>query len=780
MRRFAVVFFAGIFSLLWLGFLQPAVAQSQSATPDKSAPAKGTPAKSASVKKKPAASTRTRKKRKTISPRVRRVRRAFVASANLRAMAQQLLQDRTPTAYAGVEAYARRHAKDDADAGALAWLVVGYARTLDHDYAKAIDPLNRAKAGASELGDYVAYYLGDAYLKTAHNAEALSTLADFSKDFPDSLLVRDAHLLYANALLEEGRAQEAAALLEKDRAPVRSDLEFAIGHAYEAAGDNQKAASAFRNVYFNLPNSIEADAAGAELRKLGISGSLAERRTRADLLFKARHYAEAAHDYHDLVEEVSPANRPEVQLALAGALEKSGSSHDARKILTAMGVQNAGDAEAERLYLLSETESSTSDEEAVQRTLNELRLFGPASSWLEQALLSAGNMYLLKRDYDRAIDCFRELQQRFPNGGRASYAHWKASWLAFRQRRTDEARQGFENQIALYPDSAEIPAALYWRARLAEEEGNPAMARAFYQKLSDRFCNYYYAEFGRQRLKALPMKDLPSGDRPTEPPPHFALLDRVSSLSTAGKITATDPPDDNLRVARARLLSNGGLADAAVRELQAAASQEEDGGSWAPPEMARVYQDGGRYDRGIEIMKRTTPNYFAVDIPDLPRPYWEALFPKAYWTDLRKYSVLNGLDPYLVASLIRQESEFNALALSRANAVGLMQLLPKTGKSVAKQVKLKGYSAPQLYTPAVNLELGTRYFKEMVDKYNGQFEYALAAYNAGTDRVGDWLGQGHYRDPQEFVESIPFTETREYVQAILRNANVYRQLYGTP
>jgi len=714
-----------------------------------------------------------------MSPRVRRVRRAFVASASLRLMAQQLLQDRTPTAYAGVEAYARRHAKEDADAGALAWLVVGYARTLDHDYAKAIDPLNRAKAGASELGDYVAYYLGDAYLKTAHNAEALSTLADFSKSFPDSLLIRDAHLVYADALLEEGRAPEAAAVLEKDRAPVRSDIELAIGRAYQAAGEPKKAVSAFRNVYFNLPTSFEADAAGAELHRLGISGSVAERRTRAELLFKAKRYSDAAHDYRELLNEdqVSPEERPRVELALTGALEKGGRSHDARQILLAMGAQT-GDEEAQRLYLLSETERSTSDEEAVQRTLSELRQFGPASPWLEQALLSAGNMYLLKRDYDRAIDYFRELQQRFPNGARASYAHWKATWLAFRQGRTDEARQGFENQIALYPDSAEIPAALYWRARLAEEDGNPAMARAFYQKLSDRFHNYYYAEFGRQRLKGLSSGAAASQASPTEPPPRYALLDRVVPLSTAGKITASDPPDDNLRVARARLLSNGGLADMAVRELQAAASQED--GSWAPPEMARVYQDGGRYDRGIEIMKRSTPNYFAVDIPDLPRPYWEALFPKAYWPDLRKYSVLNGLDPYLVASLIRQESEFNALALSRANAVGLMQLLPKTGKTVAKQVKLKGYSAPQLYTPAVNLELGTRYFKDMVDKYNGQFEYALAAYNAGSDRVGDWLGQGHYRDPQEFVESIPFTETREYVQAILRNANVYRQLYGTP
>jgi soluble lytic murein transglycosylase len=796
-RSFAVAIFAAIFLLLSIGSSSPALTQSSATPSADGALAQSTPKKrgtssnatnrttetrATSAKRKAVASTSKRKPR-AVSPRVRRVRQAFVASASLRPMAQQLLQDRTPTAYAGVEAYARRHPKEDA--GALAWLVIGYSRTLDHDYGKAIDPFNRAKAGASELGDYVAYYLGDAYLNTAHNAEALATLADFSKSFPDSLLIHDAHLVYASALLEENRPKEAAALLEKDRSPIRSDVEFALGRAYEAAGDNPRAESAFRNVYFNLPNSTEADAAGRELHKLGAQGSVAECRTRADLLFKTKHYADAAHDYRDLVGEVSPTDRPQVQLALAGALEKSGQSNEARQILTAMGVQNVGDAEAERLYLLSETERSTSDEDAVQRTLDELRQFGPTSPWLEQALLSAGNMYLLKRDYDRAIDYYRELQQRFPTGARASSAHWKAAWLTFRQGRTEEARQEFEQQIALYPDSAEVPNALYWRARLAEEDGNPAMARAFYEKLSDRFRNYYYAELGRTRLKGLAgtgggsSKQGPVRDAALkEPEPHYALLDHVSPLSSARKITAAEPPDDNLRVERARLLSNGALVDAAVRELQAAASQE--GGSWAPPEMARVYQDGGRYDRGIEIMKRSTPNYFAVDLPDLPRPYWEALFPKPYWTDLCKYSVLNGLDPYLVASLIRQESEFNALALSHANAVGLMQLLPKTGKSVAKQVKLKGYSAPQLFSPAINLELGTRYFKDMVDKYNGQFEYALAAYNAGTDRVGDWLGQGHYRDPQEFVESIPFTETREYVQAILRNASVYRQLYGTP
>ena len=218
--------------------------------------------------------------------------------------------------------------------------------------------------------------------------------------------------------------------------------------------------------------------------------------------------------------------------------------------------------------------------------------------------------------------------------------------------------------------------------------------------------------------------------------------------------------------------------DFAVSEMQAAA--KEDPGSWSLAETAELFTDTGHYDRAIETMKRSVPSYFAVDISILPREYWEALFPRPYWPDLKKFSEKNGLDPYLVASLIRQESEFNPVAVSRANAVGLMQLLPKTGKVVAREEHVKHYNASELYTPTMNLQLGTRYFRGMVDKFGGSFEHALAAYNAGSDRVEDWMGQGPYRDSPEFVESIPFTETREYVQAIMRNANVYRQLYGNP
>jgi soluble lytic murein transglycosylase len=162
----------------------------------------------------------------------------------------------------------------------------------------------------------------------------------------------------------------------------------------------------------------------------------------------------------------------------------------------------------------------------------------------------------------------------------------------------------------------------------------------------------------------------------------------------------------------------------------------------------------------------------------MPEWAWNILFPKPYWNDLTRYASANRLDPYLVASLIRQESEFNPQAVSRANAWGLMQLLPPVGKKLAKEVKLRRFNQEQLTNPTINLQLGTRYFRQMVDSFGGQVEYALAAYNAGSDRVKTWQAQGPYRDVHEFVESIPFTETREYVQAIMRNATVYRLLYS--
>jgi soluble lytic murein transglycosylase len=332
--------------------------------------------------------------------------------------------------------------------------------------------------------------------------------------------------------------------------------------------------------------------------------------------------------------------------------------------------------------------------------------------------------------------------------------------------KTADAKKQFEEQITLFPNSAEVPNALYWRARIAEDEQDTAKARAYYLKLSARFRNYYYAILARERLPELKKAGVDNDP----------LLEKVpDGNEKISLIESTDGVTD-VRLQKARLLSNGALFDFAIKELQPAVNEGDK--PWAIGEIVRLHQEAGRPYTALQTLKRALPTYFAVDISTIPKPFLEALFPRPYWQDLKANSAANGLDPYLVASLIRQESEFNAGAVSHANAYGLMQLLPAVGKKVAHDVKLKPFSTARLLEPSANLKLGTRYFREMISANGGKVEYALAAYNAGSNRVADWRAGGTFRDVPEFVESIPFTETRDYVQSILRNVFVYKKVYG--
>ncbi|MGZ4812501.1 MAG: lytic transglycosylase domain-containing protein [Terriglobales bacterium] len=744
---------------IWLATSTALAAQTADTTPKTSS------------KKSTKTSAKTKRKarrKKTVSPqRIRRIRRAFVASSELKPMARQLLENRSAAAYAGVEAYARRHAHDDA--GVLANLALGYAHTLDHDPAKAIEPLKLAQARAGDLADYTTYLLGSSYQATGQTELAVATLRDFNTRYSDSIFSRDAAVAYANALVASGSPAQAAALLDKYRRPYRSDLEYVYGRALLRAGDTARGTDVLRHIYFSTPLAAEAEDAGKLLSASGeIGANYALQKARADQFAQAKRYREAAQEYRSLLPLATPEDRPAVEVALAGALHHSGDDRQARQMLESMSLTSS-ELNGERLFYLGEMARGSNDDDRFLSILAQLRQTTPTSSYLEQALLSAGNMFLLRNDYDRAIDCYREIVERFPQGKLAPYAHWKVAWLNLREGRADAARKGFEEQIALYPGSQQVPAAVYWRARLAEEEQNSPKARVYYQKLSQRFRNYYYAELARERLQELKHSSATDSD---------PVLEKIPPIQLTSAYTRVQPPADDLRAQKAELLQNGGLTEFAIRELRMAA-EEEDGASWATAEIARLYRDNGQYYRALQVLKRAVPSYFAMDLEALPRPYWEDLFPRPWWTDVKKYSSNNGLDPFLVASLIRQESEFNPEAISHANAWGLMQVLPSTGKKLAHSMKVH-YSNEQLLTPNYNLQLGTRYFRELVDHFNGKVEYALAAYNAGTDRVDSWLSNGKYRDAQEFVESIPFTETREYVQSVLRNATVYKRLYGTP
>ena len=226
---------------------------------------------------------------------------------------------------------------------------------------------------------------------------------------------------------------------------------------------------------------------------------------------------------------------------------------------------------------------------------------------------------------------------------------------------------------------------------------------------------------------------------------------------------------------KAKLLANAALNEYIGPEINVS----EGAAQWGTLAQAQIYASYGEYTRELQAMKRSGISFFALSINKVPQEYWRLIFPQPYWSDLVTDSGRNGLDPYLVASLIRQESEFNAGAVSPAKAYGLMQLLASVGKENAKKEGLKGFQPAQLLNPAINLQLGTRNLKGVLDRFGGQPEYALAAYNAGDVPVRQWMAMGDYKDIPEFVESIPYTETREYVQAIMRNREMYRALYSS-
>jgi soluble lytic murein transglycosylase len=694
-----------------------------------------------------------------------RISRAFVASADLKPMAQQLLADRTPQAYSAVEGYARK--QSSADAAAMAWMVLGYAHYLDKDYVAARTAWQQTAALEPVIGDYLTWLKASSFQGENKPPQVVATLEGFEQKYPDSLNLHDVQLLYAGALIASDEPRRAVAYLEKRRQPEQPDLELLLARAYMTAGDKNKATDVFRRIYFQLPLSSEADAAATELKALGEPrpvGSFEQRHARAESLLKGKRYQDAVSELSPLVEQAPTAQLTDLQLDYGSALYRARRHDDARHVFEDVfrNQSSSVDQKAQALYFLAEVARERDDTARHADLIGQLRLLAPASPWLQEALFSAGNMYMLRGEFETSVRFYSELYHRQPSGRYASLAHWKTAWLTYRLGKKDEAAQLFDEHLAQYPASAEVPAALYWRGRTAEDRGDQPLARAYYQKLSETFRHYYYANLSRSRL------DKMAGNQVTDPP----QLDKLPPAATPPK--NWDTPTGNLRAQKAQLLANAALYDFAIKELQAATTGLP---PWLAKSQADVYSEQGSYIRAIETMKRAFPGYFAVEIDQVPRPVWEALFPRAYWDDLKRHSAEHQLDPYLVASLIRQESEFNPGAISRANAMGLMQLLPSVGKHLAKEAKLRRFSTDDLLTPGVNLQLGTRYFKRTVDHYDGQVEYALAAYNAGENRVEEWRSRGKYRDIEEFVESIPFTETREYVQAILRNAVFYKLLY---
>lgn len=640
-------------------------------------------------------------------------------------------------------------------------LIDGVARYRAGEYAAALPLVSRPSLASTPLADYAKYYEGLTKLRLSQAADARRVLEELRARQPVGNLSIAASLAAGEAAQADGDHAAAVRIYEQlaaNKQAVSDDVLMRLGHAAAAAGDRKKAAEAFLRVYYEYPLTDAATTAGSELASLqdqiartGYKSDLG----RAQQLFGARRYAEAQDAFQRLQGEVSGDDRELVDLRVAEShfyLKRYAAARDGLRPYLERASRKA---EARFFYLSALRELGDHAQfTALSRAL--IDEF-PGTSWAEETLNNLARHYVLLNDDAQAAAFYAELYEKFPKGAQAERAAWRAGWWQYKLGNYAEAIRIFESAAATFPRSDYRPPYLYWSARAHEKLGDASNANARLRLIFTDYANSYY---GRLAARIL-----------TRRAGVFRASDNIVPVSYQ-PIPVRDPLPNEGRI---RLLLANGLYDDALNELRYA--QRAWGTSSAiDATIAWAYHRKGELRRAITLMRRAYPQHLTAE-QRLPVEILQVIFPLTYWDSIRRYSAQHDLDPYLVAALIAQESTFDPDAISVANAYGLMQIVPATGRSLARALGIRRFSTPMLLNGDTNIRLGTLYFSRLVEQFGG-VHYALASYNAGEHRVVRWKAERPGIGQEEFIDDIPFPETQNYVKRILGTAEDYRQLYA--
>jgi soluble lytic murein transglycosylase len=661
---------------------------------------------------------------------------------------------------------------------ALSDLAAAVKLEIDSDFAKALPILSQPFVQQGALGEYALYYLGLAELRLGRPANALRTFQAVGARPPFGYLLEAAALREAEC--EEAMGDQAAALeiyerLSNRKTTAPDDVLMRMGRVAKAVGDTEKAIAAYSRLVYEHPFSDAAPGASVELDNLPIgpivagSNRYALELGRAERLFGAKRYALARPVFDALRRAAQGDDRELVDLRIAECdyfLKRPRNTRDGVKPYL-----DKASRRGEALFFYAVAIRELGEQAEYQRIVRRLADEFTTESWAEEALNNLATHDILDSDDESADAVFREMYEKFPTGRYAERAAWKIGWRAYKTGRYADTVRAFESAAANFPRSDYRPSWLYWSARAHDGLKETDLAQARYSLLTTDYLNSYYGRLAVARL----------GGRVPERHPltNVTNVTNGTNAQTSGlRRGEAAPPAETLPpnepVVRALLAV--GLYDQAIDELRYA--QQAWGDSPAiEATFGWVYRARGDLRAGINAMKRAYPQYLAAGGEEIPTELLKVRFPVNYWTLIKRYSAERSLDPYMMAALIAQESTFTADAKSSANAYGLMQLLPSTGRQYARTLGLSRFSVRMLTTAEPNIKMGTAYFADLVRHFGG-VHYALATYNAGPNRVARWIAERPGVERDEFIDDIPFPETQDYVRKILGQAEDYRRLYG--
>jgi soluble lytic murein transglycosylase len=629
------------------------------------------------------------------------------------------------------------------------------------DYDTAAELAGRPALAKTSLGGYAAYYRGLSQLRLLKTDEARKTLEQLRATGPSGALAISAAMAAGEAAETATDHQAAMAIYEKlaaDKLAVNDEVLARLGRTALAAGDRKKAAEAYVRLFYEYPLTTAGATAASSMKSLedqwtrrGYEADIG----RAQMFFGARRWAEAKAAFEEIRPNVGGDNRELVDLRIAESDYYLGNHAAARKALEPYTRKASRVAEARFFYLTAVREQG--DHQQFIDLTRALAADFRDSSWTEEALNNLGTHYILVDEDAKAAETFKEQYEKFPNGERAERAAWKYGWSAYRARDFDETIRVFESAALAFPRSNYRPSWLYWTGKAHTKKGRASEGIARMRLVHTDYANSYYGRLAAGHLRRA--KALPQGPA-------------VAHASAA----APAPPPALANESTIRLLLSVGLYDAAIKELQFA--QRLTGNSPViDATIAWAYHKKGELRRAITLMRRAYPQFMSLSGDGLPTEVVQVIFPLTYWPSIQREAKARGLDPYLVAALIAQESTFDPKIRSAANAWGLMQVLPSTGRRIARQIGIRRFTTATLTNPELNLKIGTTYFAGLVKRFGGTY-YALASYNAGENRIERWKQERPGMDEDEFIDDIPFPETQNYVKRILGTAEDYRMLYG--
>jgi len=658
---------------------------------------------------------------------------------------------------------------------ALARLLRGYLRFQAKDFSTAASLLaDQNIARLTAVGDYALYYRGQALQESGRGEEAEREFRRLTQLYPSSLLARTAALQSAGSAMLRGEYQrvvdDLAPLVEKNDGTalkLRAD-------ALEKAGRANEAIITLRKLYYDAPQSAEAVGSGARLAALGASTDPADATQlarRAGRLYQAGLYAVAAQAY-DLIPRLFPnETTDDIRLRAGISYYKSNSFKQAVDALSQINAR-APKVMSEAVYYKGLAQLSLNSEPAALQSLAELRRVAPSNERIGDLLYAVGR-YHEKRDRgEQASAYYTQLIRQFPQAEGAGAAHFWMAWRAHLARDYRTSSRLLTEHVANYSEVTENRGkAGFWAALDAERAGDKETAMTLYRAMLLRYGPGWFGINAERRIAQLANEGVRG--KPLEA--DLLLRRAVAGLQTVKLPQETVKDADAERVTKAEQLTRVALYQSAMNELDAARAKHPDSPS-VNLRIAQIFRIQGEPVAALNALKRSYPDYGQMLPEEATREVWEVFYPLKWWSNIKEEAKRHNIDPYLIAGLIRQETVFTPNARSRANALGLMQLLPYVGRDVARKTGNGSITANDLFNPVLNIQLGTAYVKELMDGFS-RFEYVAAAYNGGPTRVRRWIRDLPSNEIEEWVESIPLSETRLYVQGVYRNARQYQRLY---